>query len=58
MGLEDDGESGLEVISSGVTSPSCGFLLGSHFVRDFLSDNLKQILGCKTGNPMSSMSPW
>jgi hypothetical protein len=60
MGFDDDGESGREVISRGVTGSSCGSLLGRHFASEFLSDNLdnlRQILGCKTGIPIAFMSP-
>lgn len=57
MGFDDEGESGREVISGDATGSSCGSLLGYHFVSEFLSDNLQQILGCKAGHPMAFMSP-
>jgi hypothetical protein len=57
MGFDDDGESGREVISGGATGSSCGSLLGYLSVREFLSDALQQILGCKADYPMACMSP-
>ena len=57
MGFDDEGESGREVISGGATGSSCGSLLGRHSVCVFLSDDSKQILGCKTGHTMVFVSP-